>query len=98
MTVGKGMTNGYHELFAELPLGSFINHVDMAGGRGFTKCPYHYIIGILHFIKWSTKGGEGVKNVQKIVYMVYEWPLWSNSVCVFKECSSALKNNLHLGM
>ena len=23
--------------------GAFINHVDMAGGGGFTKCPYYYI-------------------------------------------------------
>ena len=23
--------------------GAFINHVDTAGGRGFTKCPYYYI-------------------------------------------------------
>ena len=22
--------------------GSFINHVDMAGGGGFAKCPYYY--------------------------------------------------------
>ena len=22
---------------------AFINHVDMAGGRGFAKCPYYYI-------------------------------------------------------
>ena len=24
-------------------MGGFINHVDMAGGNGFTKCPYYHI-------------------------------------------------------
>ena len=41
--------------------GAFINHVDMAGGEGFTKCPYFYIS---HIVKLSTKG-EGVSNMSK---------------------------------
>ena len=32
--------------------GTFINHVDMAGGEWFSKCPYYYI---------SHKGGKGSK-------------------------------------
>ena len=41
-------------------LGAFINHVDMAEGGGFTKCPYYYI-RIPYLLKWSKKG-EGIKN------------------------------------
>ena len=36
-------------------------------GRGFAKCPY-YFIRLVH------KGKRGVKNVQKYVLLVCEWP------------------------
>ena len=45
--------------------GSFINHVDMAGGGRFANCPYYYIS--LMFVKWSTIRGEvGSKKFQKL--------------------------------
>ena len=47
----------------------------MAGGGGL---PYVHITKYIRLItigKIVHKGERGAKNVQKYVYMVYEWPL-----------------------
>ena len=35
-----------------------------------------------YFVKLSTKG-EGIKNVQKTVHMVYGWPIAAWEKCIF---------------
>ena len=49
--------------------GLFINHVNIARGRGFVKCPY-YSKNLILCVTWSTKfqrpRREEVKNVQKL--------------------------------
>ena len=46
-----------------LYMGAFINHVDMAGGGGFAKCPYYYISLISKIVP---KGGGGGAKCAKI--------------------------------
>ena len=68
--------------------GPFINYVDMAWVRG--------VCILLHkpyLAKWSTKG-EGVKNIQITVRLVYGWPLsrfcqqyflWNTTTLIIQE-------------
>ena len=52
-------------------VGSFINHVDMAGEGGNTKHQMSILLlQKLHLVEWSLKGGGG-KNVKYSVFMVY---------------------------
>ena len=55
--------------FAKFRYGVTHKQCGMAGGRGFSKCPY-YLIHEPYLVEWLTKG-EGVKIVQKTVHMVY---------------------------
>ena len=57
-------------LLLNLPMGSYINHVDSWGGGRLAKLPFYYISLILKV--WP----RGVKNAQKFDHVVYGWPQW----------------------
>ena len=49
-----------------------ITHLE--GEGGFAKRWHYYITISLHLVKWVTRREGGVKNLKKIVNVIYEWP------------------------
>jgi hypothetical protein len=53
-------------------MGAFINYVTRLGGEGVSKSVTAHVLGIG---KVRYEGGDGVKNVPKSRYVIYERPL-----------------------
>ena len=65
--------NGSRTVFKS-PKGSFINYVTPLGGEGVLIC---VTLGRKVLVNGSNKrdgGGEGVKNLPKMCYVIYEQP------------------------
>ena len=60
-------------------MGAFKNYVDRRGWVGGQQNVYTFIVNdLFYLLSLSTRGGWVVKNVQKPVYVVIEWPLTIN--------------------